>query len=93
MRAVQLLGAVFDLNGRASYVHWHFFEMSVANLAVIGAMLVVFALAIMLPFPGSGRARARRRGRIGDGRGGGAGAHAGGRPAGGGVPGEPGARS
>lgn len=74
MRAMQLLGAVFDLNGRAPYVHWHFFEMSAANLAVIGAMLLVFALAILLPFPGS------RRGR------GGHGAGAQGGPAGSGRP-------
>jgi hypothetical protein len=51
-----LLAAVFDLNHRAHYVHWHFFQMSVANVAVIIAMLVVFALAIALPFP-----RLRRR--------------------------------
>ena len=43
--------AVFNLNGPARYVHWHFFQMSVANLIVIGLMIVVFALAILLPFP------------------------------------------
>lgn len=82
MRGMQLLGAVFDLNGRAPYVHWHFFEMSAANLAVIGAMLLVFALAILLPFPGS----RRRRGAGGAGPG--AGAHEGsdpGRPPAGGA--------
>jgi uncharacterized membrane protein len=46
-----ILGAVFDLNGPAHYVHWHFFQMSVANLIVIGLMIVVFILAILLPFP------------------------------------------
>lgn len=45
------LPAVFDLNGPAHYVHWHFFLMSVANLVVIGVMIVVFVLAILLPFP------------------------------------------
>lgn len=55
-----ILGAVFDLNTRAHYVHWHFFDMSVANISVIVAMLIVFALAILLPFPGS---RKRRRSR------------------------------
>jgi hypothetical protein len=43
--------AVFDLNGPAHYVHWHFFQMSVANLVVIGLMIVVFILALVLPFP------------------------------------------
>ena len=44
--------AVFDLNGPAHYVHWHFFQMSVPNLIVIGLMIAVFILAIALPFPG-----------------------------------------
>ena len=43
--------AVFNLNGPAHYVHWHFFQMSVANLVVIGLMVVVFILAIVIPFP------------------------------------------
>ena len=43
--------AVFDLNGPAHYVHWHFFQMSVANVVVIGLMIVVFILAIVIPFP------------------------------------------
>ncbi|MHB1807957.1 MAG: cytochrome b N-terminal domain-containing protein [Solirubrobacteraceae bacterium] len=47
----QIVGAVFDLNGRAEYVRWHFFQMSYANVFVIVAMLVVFALAIGLRFP------------------------------------------
>ena len=53
------LAAIINLNHPASYVHWHFFEMSVPNLVVIGLMIVVFALAIVLPFPGS---RRRKRG-------------------------------
>ena len=43
--------AIFNLNGPAHYVHWHFFQMSVANVIVIGLMIVVFILAIVLPFP------------------------------------------
>jgi hypothetical protein len=46
-----ILGAVFDLSRHAHYVHWHFFKMSVPNLIVIVAMVVVFVLAIALPFP------------------------------------------
>jgi hypothetical protein len=52
-------GAVFNLNHAAHVVHWHFFQMSVANVVVIVMMLAVFALAIALPFPGAAR---RRRG-------------------------------
>jgi hypothetical protein len=47
------LGAVFDLSGHPTYVHWHFFQMSVANLIVIVLMIIVFWLAILLPFPSS----------------------------------------
>ena len=43
--------AIFNLNGPAHYVHWHFFQMSVANVVVIGLMIVVFILAIVIPFP------------------------------------------
>ena len=46
-----LASAVFDLNGRPHYLHSGWFLISVANLVVIVAMLVVFALAIALPFP------------------------------------------
>ena len=52
-----MLGAVFDLNHPAHTVDWHFIHLSVANVVVIGLMLIVFALAILLPFPG---AKARR---------------------------------
>jgi hypothetical protein len=52
-----MMGAVFNLNHPAHTVHWHFFQMSVANVVVIVAMLVVFALAIVLPFPGAARRR------------------------------------
>jgi hypothetical protein len=49
--------AVFDLNNPAHYVHWHFFQMSVANVTVILLMIAVFVAAILLPFPGRGRER------------------------------------
>jgi hypothetical protein len=50
-----MTAAVFNLNGRAGYVHWHFIDISVANLAMIVAMLCVFVIALLLPFPGSRR--------------------------------------
>ena len=51
------MAAIVNLNHHASYVHWHFFQMSVANIVVIVLMIAVFWLAIVAPFPG------RRRGR------------------------------
>lgn len=56
-----VLGAVFNLNHPAHTVDWHFIHLSVANVVVIGVMLVVFALAIVLPFPGAARRREARR--------------------------------
>jgi hypothetical protein len=46
-----MLGALFNLNNPAHYVHWHFFQMSVPNVIVVVLMIVVFVLAIALPFP------------------------------------------
>jgi hypothetical protein len=54
-----VLAAVFNLNHPAHTVDWHFIHMSVANVVVIGLMLIVFVLAIVLPFPGAAK---RRRG-------------------------------
>ena len=53
------MAAVFNLNPHASYIHWHFIELSVSNLLVIVAMVVVFAAAILLPFPGHNKGRER----------------------------------
>lgn len=55
--AAGVLAAVFNLNHPAHTVDWHFIHLSVANVVVIGLMLVVFVLAILLPFPGSSRRR------------------------------------
>jgi hypothetical protein len=52
-----IAGAVFNLNHPAHVVKWHFIQLTVANIVVIGLMLVVFVAALVLPFPG---ARARR---------------------------------
>lgn len=52
-----LMGAVFDLDHPAHTVDWHFIHLSVANVVVIGLMLLVFVLAILLPFPGAARRR------------------------------------
>jgi hypothetical protein len=39
------------LGGKPHYIHFGWFQISVANLVVIVLMIVVFALAILLPFP------------------------------------------
>ncbi len=46
-----VLGALFDLSQPAEYLHWHFFQMSVANVVVILLMIAVFVAAILIPFP------------------------------------------
>lgn len=45
------MAAIFNLNHHSPYVHWHFFQMSVSNVAVIVLMVVVFVAAILAPFP------------------------------------------
>ena len=35
------------------YIHWSVVSISVTNLLVIAAMIVVFLLAVVLPFPGA----------------------------------------
>ena len=52
----RVLSAPIDLNGTGHYVHWGVVQLSVANLVVIGVMVVVFVAALLLPFPrGRGR--------------------------------------
>jgi hypothetical protein len=46
-----VFGALFDLSHPAHYLHWHFFQMSVANVVVILLMIAVFVAAILVPFP------------------------------------------
>ena len=45
------MGALVDLNDPAHYVHWHWFQMSTANIVVILLMIAVFIAAILVPFP------------------------------------------
>jgi hypothetical protein len=53
-------GAIFNLNNPAHVVSWHFIQLSVSNIVVIGLMFVVFFAAILLPFPGAARRRESR---------------------------------
>lgn len=34
-----------------NYIHWGVIQISVANAAIIGVMIVVFILALVVPFP------------------------------------------
>lgn len=36
----------------AGYLHWGFILISWPNLILVGLMVVLFALALVLPFPG-----------------------------------------
>jgi hypothetical protein len=49
-----MLDLVGALNNPAHYLHWGWIAVSIPNLVVILIMLVVFALALLLPFPGHG---------------------------------------
>jgi hypothetical protein len=40
------------MDAPAPYFHWGFIQISLPNLVVIGVMLLLFALALLLPFPG-----------------------------------------
>jgi len=59
---IHVLGAIFNLTHPAHVVHWHFIKLPLANVIVIGLMLVAFAVAIALPFPGAASRAAARRG-------------------------------
>jgi hypothetical protein len=49
-----MLAAIFNLNGHATYVHWHFIQISVPNILVVVLMVIVFFAAILAPFPKHG---------------------------------------
>jgi len=57
LNAIASSGAApVDLNGPGHYLHWGVIQISVANLVVVGIMVLVFVLALVLPFP-KGRGR------------------------------------
>jgi hypothetical protein len=45
------IGALVDLSAPGTYIHLGFIQISEANLLLIGAMVIAFALAIALPLP------------------------------------------
>lgn len=51
------VAAPVDLNHTGHYLHWGVIQISVANLLVIGIMVLLFVLALLLPFPKERRRR------------------------------------
>jgi hypothetical protein len=47
--------APVDLSHPGYYLHWGFIQISLTNFLVVIAMIIVFALALLLPFPKGGR--------------------------------------
>ena len=45
-----VLAALINLDHPGHFVHWGFIQISVANIIVIGLMVLVFAAAILVPF-------------------------------------------
>jgi hypothetical protein len=56
MTIAAVLGAPVNLNHPGHYLHWGVIQISLANLVVIGIMIVLFVVALLLPFP-TGRRR------------------------------------
>ncbi|MHB1510840.1 MAG: cytochrome b N-terminal domain-containing protein [Acidimicrobiales bacterium] len=54
------LGSIINLTPPGHYIHWGFILISLANLLVIVAMLIVFVLALTMPFVHSRRAHRDR---------------------------------
>ena len=46
----RVFGSLINLNRPGHYVHWGFIQLSVANLVLIGLMVIVFVAAILIPF-------------------------------------------
>jgi hypothetical protein len=40
--------------GPGKYIHWGVIQISVANLIIIGVMVLLFILALVVPFPDHG---------------------------------------
>jgi ABC-type proline/glycine betaine transport system permease subunit len=45
------LAALVHLGGTGKYISWGVIQISLANLIIIGVMIVLFVAAILLPFP------------------------------------------
>lgn len=49
------------LSGTGTYLDWGVIQISLANLVVIGLLVLLFVLALVLPFPGRPRFGRRSR--------------------------------
>ena len=54
------LAALIPLDHPGHYIHWHFLDVSVANLIVVILMVCTFIAALLLPFPGRSRRKENR---------------------------------
>jgi hypothetical protein len=48
---MNIFASLINLNQPGHYLHWSIFTISIANLAIIAIMVVIFGLALILPFP------------------------------------------
>jgi hypothetical protein len=46
-----MIGAWGPLSGHAYFLHWGVIQISLTNFVIIVLMLVIFALALVVPFP------------------------------------------
>lgn len=53
-----MVASAIDMNRPGTYLHWSIFTVSVANLILIGVMVVIFGLALLVRFPHPGREEA-----------------------------------
>jgi hypothetical protein len=51
IETLAVAGPPINLNGPGHYLSWSIFNISVANLVVIGVMVVIFGVALLVPFP------------------------------------------
>ncbi len=49
------------MDSPTTYFHWGFILISVPNLLVIAGMIVLFAIALVVPFPHGGEGKNGRR--------------------------------
>ena len=55
--ATPVVDRALDMNKPGTYLHWGVIQISLANVIVIGLMLLVFVAALLVPFPGGRRRR------------------------------------
>src|SRR5580693_8416401 len=46
-----------SMNQPATFVHWSIFDVTIANLVLVGVMVAIFGAALLLPFPKGRRAQ------------------------------------